>query len=53
MTVKSDYERQAWKNLQKLYPDIWSNKDMFFAIFLGTMLGITLGMIFGIGFFIR
>ena len=48
-TLENNHEQQAWKNLQKLYPHVWSNKHIFFAFFLGTILGIILEMIFSIG----
>jgi len=46
-------EARHWANLRKQYPHSWTTGELGFAIFVGIMLGVTLGMIFGIPFCIR
>lgn len=46
-------EARHWANLRKQYPHSWTTGELGFAIFVGAMLGVTLGMIFGIPFCIR
>ena len=53
VAMRSKHEQQQWDMVAKLYPYSWSTKELGFALFLGSMLGITIGMIFGIGFCMR
>lgn len=46
-------EARHWENLRKQFPHTWTTGELGFAIFVGAMLGIALGMIFGIPFCIR
>ena len=46
-------EARHWANLRKQFPHSWTTSELGFAIFVGAMLGIALGMIFGIPFCIR
>ena len=53
MQYKSEHEKQIWANLAKQYPYSYSLKDLAFSLFMGTILGFSIGMMVGIGFCMR